>query len=1081
LKNAVQYNLAVCLIYIITGYIGLMIAVPPGYATAIWPPYGIALGFVLVWGLKTIPGVFIGSFILNIYITFINVTNALNQLAIVAGLIVGVGTVLQVILGWWLVKFFIQLKNPLQLPKDILIFALLTGPVSCVVAATIGNIGLYFIAILPSQNLLTSWVTWWVGDSISALIFTPVFLIVFAQPAKLWRSRITPILIPLCIVFITIVFAYFFYRQSEIKRVQSEFMETTKYKLHQLTDKLNLTTEMGRELAFFLALKPSITNADFQYLGGNLLQRNSIIQSVQWVPKVTNRNDFNKIHQIKITDKSTGQYYPEKNKSEYYPVLFSLSKSEDTLPIGYDLLSNPNLSKIIKQRIQDKSPFFSMVLTKKGEITKVFIASAIYMKGELAGLLVLQINLLDLFKDTFDNFVNYSNLTIQQESNHSTPNAVYKIYENTEYLNTNRLIHISLSHSFLGELWNIQAISSLYFINYEYSWQLWLSLTTTLLFCVLMNIILFILYGQRYLIESLANARSLQLQTEKAKTKLLLNATGEGILWIDANYNISFINTVAENLLGYSNDELKEEPIYKILFEKALNEISPPLESLSVYKAISEKMVIKTNESVFWRKDHSYFWVEYTCIPIIIKKTVKGAAIIFSDISERLENGIKLAKMAHTDPLTKLPNRLSFFDFLEHAIARAQRNKKQFAICFIDVDNFKFINDTFGHVSGDKFLSILSGLIRAQLRDTDYFARIGGDEFGLIFEEAYQTHDLIKILKRILMTFDKPILIDNQYMKASLSIGISIYPKNGKDPETLFKNADIAMYQAKELGKSTFSFYSEYANERALKYNQIELALLQAIREKRYHVFYQPMVHTVSRKIVGVEALLRWEDEMLKSLPLVESLLIAEDRGIIYELGQLILQLSFNEYQEISKNRPNLHLAINISIKQLESTSFTTLVKDLLNQYQINPKKIYFEIKEAYFIKDPDKIISNMMVISNFGIRFVLDNFGTGYSSVHLLKKLPLSFLKIDRTFISELEKKTDDATIALTTIQLSHGLGMKSIAEGVENVEQLELLKKWGCAIAQGYYFAQPMPLNELLVWMTKYEKSLKQKSSET
>ncbi len=1075
LEQAVKYNLIVLFFYTLTGYLGLWLAVPPGYATSIWPPSGIALGFVLVRGLTVLPGIFFGSFILNFYITYSNYGNVIDYLTIETGLIIATGAVLQACFGWWLIKTFVQLNNPLHHPKDILLSALLMGPISCLVNSTFSTIGLYLNGVLSADNFLISWGTWWTGDSIGALIFTPVILIAFAEPAKLWRCRFVPIVIPLCLTFVIVLLAHIFYSQSELKRVQSKFIELTHYKLNQLADKTVLTSEIGKSVALFFAMKPEINKEEFHRFGTLFLQGNSIIESIQWVPKIIDIEEFKKKSHIELNNSQVSSDKINKKERVYYPVLFSVSRDENTFPVGHELSTIINLDDIEKKRDREKISVFPMILSHSNAINKVFIVAPVYIDGEVKGFVLLRVNMTKLFDDTFNNFSMYSNITISTASDSLNDKKVFEIYKRNFAIHPAKLIHVSLNYQFGGDNWSLNAISAPSFMTKEYSWEVWLSLTTTLLFCVSMNIILFILYGQRRLIQYLAEARNLQLQTEKAKNKLLLNATGEGVLWIDLDYNIAFINSAAENLLKYTSEELKEESIYKILVEKIQKESASPLESLAVYRAINEKSVIRIKESVFWRKDHSYFWVEYTCIPIIIDNEVEGAAIIFSDITDRLENENKLMNMAHIDTLTKLPNRLSFFEFLEHAITRAQRNKQQFGVCFIDVDNFKQINDTFGHIYGDKLLTLLPEKIKPHLRETDYFARIGGDEFGLVFEETYQINDLTKIIKRILAAFDKPIEIDDVQMRASLSIGIAIYPINGTDSETLLKNADNAMYLSKGRGKSTFSFYNSESNEKVLKYNYIEFSLHRAIEEKSYRIYYQPLIDTVTHKILGVEALLRWEDEELKKVPLVESLLIAEDRGIMYDLGLHILRQAFEEYRQLPKKDADFRLALNISAKQIEHSIFAEHIRELMADYQIKPNQLYFEIKETSFIKNSENIIHVMEDLHSLGVGFALDDFGIGYSSIHLLKKLPISFLKIDRSFIKGLEKNTDDATIVLTTIQLSHGLGIKSIAEGVENKEQLELLAKWGCNMVQGFYFAEPMPINELAYWMKEHNASLK------
>lgn len=533
-------------------------------------------------------------------------------------------------------------------------------------------------------------------------------------------------------------------------------------------------------------------------LGTLLLQENSIIQSIQWVPKVTNREEFEKKYHLEILEKHSKKYSSSKKKSMYYPILFTVSKSHNIFPNGYDLSSNLNLIDKLNDR--------PVLLGSKGKIDKMFIISTVYRSNQLVGFTVLQINFIKLFNQFFDKFLNYPNLMIKITSpDLNTP--TFEIYNKTMYYNPDESFSLSYTKYFADSAWSITASLSPYFLLSRFPWYAWLALTTTLFFCVLMNIILFILYGQRYLIQYLAYAKTIQLKTEKAKNLLLLNAAGEGIFRIDVNYKITFINPAAKKLLGYSSNELKNEPIIKILCEK----ITPPnqMKNTSIYKAIQEQTIISAKEAIFWKKDHSCLSVEYTCIPVIINHKAIGAAIIFSDITERLNNEKKLIKMAHYDPLTKLPNRQSFFDYLEHALGRACRSKTQLGLCFIDIDNFKVINDTFGHAYGDKLLMALSEIITPYLREIDYFARIAGDEFALIFEQIHQDDDLIKIFEPILAAFHSPIQIDDLFIKTSISIGVAMYPKDGSDTQTLFVNADIAMYHAKAKGKATYSFFRQ--------------------------------------------------------------------------------------------------------------------------------------------------------------------------------------------------------------------------------------------------------------------------------
>lgn len=804
LKGSVQYNLAVILLYALTGHLGLIFAVPPGYATAIWPASGIALGALLVWGLRVLPGIFIASYLLNFYVSYVNCGN--NEISCViwfVGLITGTGAVLQALFGWWLVKKTVGIENPLHLPKDILLFSLLTGLLSCVIASAIGNLGLYFMGTIQAENLAMSWFTWWVGDSIGVLIFTPVFLILFAQPAALWGSRLVPILLPLCLTFFVVFLGHLFYNQSEIRHIQSKFTELTYSNLSRLIDKLKFTLDTEKAVVHLIAQAEELNEKDFNQLASLLLRGNAYVQSIHWAPKITDRKGFESKYPFQIVGNDSVN-----QNAVYYPVLFSISNIKPFFSKGDDLLSNQDFVNFLKNREIERHRSFFVTFTPSKELDKVYSVSVVSRNNEITGYLLVQIDWSKLFNDSFNNFLQYSNLGFKKISAGNYQDLTFTIYNKNLVAAYTEFVNTSLDFKFAGARWIVLARSSSSYFSHEYTSLVWSSLITSLFFCVMMNIILFILYGQRYLIEFIANARTLQLQEEREKSKLLYNATSEGVLWVDMSYNISFVNPAAEALLGYESDALNNQSISKIFVEPLSKEPNNPIKSLSVYKAVNSKTVIKSKESMFWKANRECIWVEYTCIPIIVNEEVNGAAIIFSDITERIENEEKLRVLAHIDALTCLPNRLSFFEHLEHVIARSQRKELRFAVCFIDVDNFKTINDTYGHVYGDRLLSKLPGIIRPYLQETDYLARVGGDEFALILEGNHKMSDLSNLFKNILNAFSKPIKLDDQFVKTSLSIGIALYPKNASDFETLFRNADIAMYHAKERGKGTFCFFN---------------------------------------------------------------------------------------------------------------------------------------------------------------------------------------------------------------------------------------------------------------------------------
>ncbi|KTC98324.1 sensory box/GGDEF domain protein [Legionella geestiana] len=913
----VWYNLAVIVLYATSGFLGLMLSVPPGYATAIWAPSGIALSALLVWGLRALPGVFLGSLILNTCVSFQLSGQLIDGTNIAAGLITGTGASLQAAFGYWLVKRFVGFDNPLHLPRDILVFAMLTGPVSSVVATTFSNTGLYLIGKISAENLPTNLFTWWTGDSIGILLFTPIFLIAFAEPAKIWRSRILPVLCPLCLTFLIVIVAHIFYRNAEFERVQTKFEATARHQFDRLQELQDLST------------------------------------------------------------------------------------------------------------VKTLNP--------------------------------------DIMKALFDNFSHFSSLSIFAGK---TPLFVWNSPESAA---EKKLFTLTLQHITSGKTITFHVRSSPNYMGSEYSWYVWSSLAATLFFCALMSITLQILYGQRYLLQYLADAKTLQLRTEKAKNMLLLNAAGEGILWIDTDYRITFVNPSAERMLQYSCEALRDEPLAVILHQNAA---APSAPEAPFYRAIHEKTLIREREAMFLKNDNETLWVEYTCIPIVIEKTVRGAAIIFSDISERVETENQLQQLAHNDALTGLPNRTSFFRQMELAIARAQRNKTRFGVCFMDADNFKLINDTWGHAYGDKLLTELPHILSPHLRDVDFLARIGGDEFGLIFEDVNTHEDIVIIIHRILETFKKPLKIRDEQVKTSLSIGVAMYPEDGINPETLVRHADLAMYQAKKTGKSTYSFYTPGIHSNGNENQSISAEMSRAIDDEDFTLYYQPIIHAKTGEITGIEALLRWHGDTLSLLPLRKSIRFAEDRGYIHTLGNRILEKALQEYQDIIQINPNIPLSVNLSVKQVTAPGFAERIEQLLTKYSISPGQLAFELTETAFIENLESVLEVMRGLKSLGIAFSLDDFGVGASSIHLLKKLPLSSVKIDSSFVGAIEISEDDATLVLSAIQLSHALGFKTVAEGVEKDAQAVMLREWGCNSIQGHFYAEPMPLQELLKWIRNHSQ---------
>ncbi|MFO0752789.1 MAG: EAL domain-containing protein, partial [Thermodesulfovibrionales bacterium] len=448
-------------------------------------------------------------------------------------------------------------------------------------------------------------------------------------------------------------------------------------------------------------------------------------------------------------------------------------------------------------------------------------------------------------------------------------------------------------------------------------------------------------------------------------------------------------------------------------------------------------------------------------------RTVEGRNLrIFGtvqDITERksLEDAIRY--QANHDLLTGLPNRVLFTELLLRGIAQAGRNRKRLAVLFLDLDRFKNINDTLGHSAGDQLLKEVAVRLLHPVRESDTVARIGGDEFVLLLPDITHSQDVDTIVEKIMTAFKTPFFIAGNEVHISTSIGVSVYPDAGEYAEELVKNADIAMYHAKEQGRSNYQFYSPEMNIRTLERMILENSLRQTLDRGELVVYYQPQVETATCRIVSAEALVRWQHPDLGLLNPLQFIPIAEETGLIMSLDEWVLRTAcaqLREWQE--EGCPAIGITVNLSARQFHMTGLAELLFRILRETGLDPSCLWLEITEGIAMKDVGYTLQTLAKLTAGGIRFSLDDFGTGYSSLSYLKRLPVRKVKIDKSFVTHLAESKDDRAIITAVITLAHSLHMEVIAEGVETGDQMDILRAAGCDEIQGFLFGKPVPAEE-------------------
>jgi diguanylate cyclase (GGDEF)-like protein/PAS domain S-box-containing protein len=540
--------------------------------------------------------------------------------------------------------------------------------------------------------------------------------------------------------------------------------------------------------------------------------------------------------------------------------------------------------------------------------------------------------------------------------------------------------------------------------------------------------------------------------------------SGEAILVTNELRRIVEVNAAFERMTGYAAEEvLGKDPSFLASGRTTAEEYAQMQQGLA--------------EANFWKgelwdrhKDGHIFPVLVTLATIRDdSNAVRHYVASYTDITERKAYEERISYLAHHDALTKLPNRFSLQDRLEQALATARRDHTRLAVLLIDLDNFKTINDTLGHNIGDGILVEVARRLRESVRDSDIVARLGGDEFVVALTES-GSGAVPVLAAKLLHALARPYVIDGYDLNSTPSIGISVYPEDGDSAESLIKSSDVAMYHAKSNGRNNFQFFTPAMNVAATERLNIENSLRLGLERHQFLLHYQPQVDVTSGQVVGVEALVRWQHPQFGMVVPDRFIPIAEETGLILPLGAWVLEAAVEQLAAWeSQGLRGLRMAINLSARQLRDNGLLPVIEAVLGRYGVRAEQIELEITESAAMENAERTAAILLQLRAMGVGLAIDDFGTGYSSLSYLKRLPVGTLKIDRSFVMDIERDENDAAICTATISLAHSLGLSVVAEGVETAAQLEYLKKLGCDLAQGYYFSKPMPAEECTAFIRK------------
>jgi diguanylate cyclase (GGDEF)-like protein/PAS domain S-box-containing protein len=552
------------------------------------------------------------------------------------------------------------------------------------------------------------------------------------------------------------------------------------------------------------------------------------------------------------------------------------------------------------------------------------------------------------------------------------------------------------------------------------------------------------------------------LKRSEEKFHKISSSAQDAIIMMDSNGKISYWNPASERILGYTVDEALGSDLHSLII--------PPLhyeafiKGFENFKKTGEGLVIgKTMVLSALKKDKTEFPMEVSISAVKIGAEWNSIGII-RDISERKKFEETIRELSYHDDLTGLPNRRLLADRFGQVLARSRRYNLLAALLFLDLDRFKVINDTLGHAVGDELLKAVAERLKKHTREADTLARIGGDEFTILVQDIHTVEDITLLIEKVLALFAIPFEMKGHELFVTTSMGVSIYPNDGGDAETLFKNADIAMYKAKEEGRNNFQLYTPAMNVKAMNRLSLENKLRRAIERDEFLLHYQPQVELETGRVIGVEALVRWQDPEEGLVPPGEFIPLAEDTGLIVPIGEWVMRTACaqNKAWHDGGFKP-VNMAVNLSMRQFKQRDFVGTVSRILEETRMDPTYLELELTESILMEDVDATLEVLGRLKSMGIRLSIDDFGTGYSSLAYLKRMPINMLKIAYPFIRDITVNPDDTAISTTIIRVAHSLKLDVIAEGVETPEQFNLLKTLQCDKVQGFYVAKPLPNEEV------------------
>lgn len=1107
---------------------GTLMIIPPSQASSIWPAAGIALAALVTYGKRVIPGIWVGALLTHVVAFFDFAHHQHFFTSLLIGCFASTAATAQAALGAWLIKRHIGVDNALMDDRSILRFFALGGLVSCIISASVGVTTLYLENIVSLENGIFSWLTWWVGDVIGVLIFTPFFLCFMGEPRSYWRLRISSVALPLLFLLLLVVVLFQHGKHQEQLRINAIFEERT-HALHvALQNKLKRQIEINQSLKAFFDSSKEVAPADFKLFTQRVFSGDQALQALEWIPRVTAENlDYYEQRlgpgfALRIRDDKQVML-PVPPCHEHFPVAYVEPYLGNERAFGFDITSNPMANVAIQKARDTGQTTVTQIIHLVQDLEKrpgAVIYSPVYqhnqpvltqgqrrqfLLGYVASVLRID-NEVNEVKSRFKDLHVLLSITdegmvlLNEAVSDATLMPGFQALENSRPL------------PFANHVWQVNYQAAPQFYQSQISWAIWWLILGGFILTSLTGIGLLMLTRRTMRTEGIVKQRTRELEGEMARRKEIIRQRNDHNKVLQAIASPTPLPEILTLIVNITEQNYPDSLCSILLLDKAGERLyvgaapsfpdyyNQAVDGLVIGEGMGscgtaayrkERVIIEDiHTHPYWRdfaelamranlaacwsqpifsSDQQvlgtmaiYHRTSYYPSPELLAE-INELAQLASIAIERRRSEEKVTQLAFFDVLTLLPNRRLFMANLEKALSADNRHKVNGALIYLDLDHFKALNDSLGHDIGDELLVQVAHRLKQCVRDEDTVARLGGDEFVIFLSGRDVAQDFIMdhaltMAERVQTTLQVPYQLKELVHYVTPSIGITLVPQLAISSSELLKQADTAMYQAKKRGRNTISFYNEAMQRRADQRLMLERELREALVGQQFSLYYQPQFDN-NYQLIGAEALLRWRHPEKGLISLAEFIPVAEETGLILFIGDWVMREACAQLTRW----PGLpRLAVNISPKQFRQPKFNQKMAAILTEHEIARTRLTLDITESSLMGDFEETVEKLQGLQNLGVELSVGNFGTGYSSLTHLRLLPINQLKIDQSFVHNINAGRNEGVIVETIIVMAKHFGLSVIAEGVETKEQFQFLAERDCNGFQGYFFSMPLTVDE-------------------